>query len=83
MLYRWEMDLHSLFRWFDTAFRVFERLFDFALVVIGAAFGAWVVWSISTEAEIGLLTKVGASLVGAIVGGILMRLFWLVARLFA
>ncbi len=73
------MDLKRLFKLLDRADRLIEIATEWVLCTMAAAFGGWVVWTISSEIEIGLWTRLGVTLSGALFCALAMWLFWKIA----
>ncbi|MEZ5953213.1 MAG: hypothetical protein R3C13_02805 [Hyphomonas sp.] len=76
------MDLDRIFRLLGKADRLLDRVIELGFVVVAAGFGGWLVWTVLDSTELGLMTKLGASLGGAAVCAILMWLFWKVGKFF-
>ncbi|WP_084421015.1 hypothetical protein [Henriciella litoralis] len=71
--------LERISKAWDRAFGLFQTI----ILIAAAALGAWVVWTILTDAETALLIKLGASLLGAIVAAGLAWVAWFIMKLFA
>lgn len=73
------MDHKRLFKMLERAERLIDITIERGLCAMAAAFGGWVVWTISSEVEIGLLTRLGVSLGAALICALAMWLFWKIA----
>ena len=64
-------------QWLDRAF----GLLELALYIAAAALGGWVVWSILSDTDAGLLARIGWTAAGSLVSAVIWWVVWSVMKL--
>lgn len=77
------MDIENQLEKIGKALQLIDVTIDRIFMLIASVFGAWLTWTVLGAFDVGLLLRLGGTVLGALVCAAAMWLFWSVAKFFA